>query len=106
MLLGAAFWLLIAAWLYQAAVKSDMNGMLWLILGLAGNVYAAVLFVVIRSFIRKKCPSCGHYQPAKMHWCTKCGTAMKKKCPKCGADCGIDEAFCHACGNKMEENEQ
>lgn len=106
MLLGAAFWLLIAAWLYQAASRSDMNSLLWLLLGLAGNVFAALLFVVIRSFIRKKCPSCGQYQPIKTQWCTKCGAALEKKCPKCGADCGLNDTFCHACGAKIGESGQ
>lgn len=35
------FWLLVAAWLYQAAVRSGMNGLFWLAAGLAGNVFGA-----------------------------------------------------------------
>lgn len=58
-LLALAFWLLVAAWLYQAAVLSAMSGPLWGVLGLVGNVFAVVLFVIVRSFLRRKCPACG-----------------------------------------------
>lgn len=106
MLSWAAFWLLISLWLYQAAAKAEMNSLFWLFFGLMANVFAAILFGVVRSFIRKKCPSCGHYQPVKNHWCTKCGTALKRKCHQCGEDCELDEIFCHSCGSKMEEDKQ
>lgn len=52
-LLALAFWLLAAAWLYQAAALSGMSGPLWGVLGLCGNVFAAALFTVVRSFLRK-----------------------------------------------------
>ena len=58
-LLALAFWLLVAAWLYQAAALSAMSGLLWSVLELMGNVFAAVLFVIVRSFLRRKCPACG-----------------------------------------------
>ena len=51
-LLALAFWLLVAAWLYQAAVLSSMSGPLWAVLGLCGNVFAAALFAIVRSFLR------------------------------------------------------
>lgn len=105
-LLAVAFWVLISMWLYQAAVRADMNGSLWLLMGLGGNIFAALLFILVRSFIRKKCPSCGHYQSTDMNFCTQCGTLIRKKCPSCGVDCGSDEVFCHACGQKMEKEEQ
>jgi len=92
------YWLLVAAWLYQAAVLSDMNGVLWLTAGLVGNVFAAVLFGLVRSFIRVKCPSCGSYQRTETQYCTKCGAAFRKSCEGCGADCALDDKFCHACG--------
>lgn len=100
-LVWLSFWLLIAAWLYQAATLSGMNGLLWLVLGLIGNIPAAVVFLVIRSFTRKKCSVCGKYQPAKTHYCTHCGAAFNKKCPDCGAICSNKENFCHSCGKEL-----
>lgn len=100
------FWLFVAAWLYQAAVLSDMDGLLWLIAGLIGNVFAAVIFLIFRNFTRIKCPSCGHFQQVKTQFCAKCGSALHKICVNCGASCGADDEFCHTCGKKLHEKEQ
>lgn len=99
------FWILVAAWLYQAAVRSGMNGLLWLAAGIFGNVFAAIAFWIVRSFVRRKCPSCGSFQSAKAHYCSNCGTAMYKKCEACGELCTCGDKFCHACGKQLHENE-
>lgn len=96
-------WLLIAAWLYQTAVLSDMNGTLWLIAGLLGNVFAVVLFWLVRSFIRVKCPSCGSFQHIEARYCTRCGAALHESCESCGADCASGNKFCRSCGKKLHE---
>lgn len=101
-LLALAFWLLVAAWLYQAAVLSSMSGPLWAVLGLCGNVFAAALFTIVRSFLRKKCSACGSWQDRQRTYCAACGSAMNRKCPDCGADCPTDSQFCSACGVKLE----
>lgn len=101
-LLALAFWLLVAAWLYQAAALSGMSGPLWGVLGLCGNVFAAALFAIVRSFIRKKCPSCERFQDKKAAYCTACGSAMSRKCPECGVDCPVYAQFCPSCGAKQE----
>ncbi len=101
-LLALCFWLLVAVWLYQAAVLSGMNGPLWGVLGLLGNVCAAILFAIVRGFLRKKCPDCGRWQDNKAAYCAACGGAMVRKCPACGADCPIGSRFCPACGTKLE----
>lgn len=101
-LLALAFWLLVAAWLYQAAVLSSMSGPLWGVLGLCGHVFAAALFAIVRSFLRKKCSACGSWQDRKGAYCAACGSAMGRKCPDCGADCPANSRFCSACGVKLE----
>lgn len=95
------FWLLIAAWLYQAAVRSGMNGLLWLAVGLAGNVFGAAAFLLARSFTRIKCPSCGACLPVKAQYCPKCGVALYEKCADCGEACAVDDTFCRACGKPL-----
>lgn len=99
-------WLSVAAWLYQAAVQSGMNGLLWLAAGLAGNVFAAVIFLLVRSFIRVRCPSCGSYQQIKTQYCAKCGTALHETCASCGASCDVGDIFCNACGKELHKKEQ
>lgn len=99
-------WLSIAAWLYQAAVQSGMNGLLWLAGGLAGNVFAVILFLIVRGFVRTKCPSCGSYQNIKTQYCTKCGAVLHETCADCGASCVAGDTFCNTCGKRLHEEEQ
>lgn len=104
-LLALSFWLLAAAWLYQAAALSNMSGPLWGVLGLLGNMFAVVLFVLVRSFCRRRCPACGSWQEKEAAYCTACGSSMNRKCPACGVDCPADSCFCPACGAKLEGDE-
>lgn len=97
------YWLFVAAALYQAAILSNMNGMFWLVAGLIGNLFAVVLFGLVRSFVRVKCSSCGSYQHIKTQYCSRCGTALHENCEGCGADCAPDDKFCHTCGKKLHE---
>lgn len=99
-------WLSVAAWLYQAAVQSGMNGLFWLAAGLAGNVFAAILFLLVRSFIRVRCPSCGSYQQIKTRYCSKCGGALHTTCADCGTSCDAGDIFCNACGKELQKKEQ
>ena len=106
LLLLAIYWLAVAACLYQRATVSKMNGLLWLLLGLCGNVIAALAFVIIRSYIRQKCPECGSWQAAGRWYCTQCGAETGKSCPECGDLCGIDDKFCSRCGKSFAEGKE
>lgn len=97
-LLALTFWLLAAAWLYQAATLSGMNGPLWGVLELLGNVFAAAPFAIVRGFLRRKCPACVAWQDRTAAYCTVCGGAMRWKCQDCGAECPADARFCRDCG--------
>ena len=79
-----------------------MSGPLWGVLGLLGNVFAAVLFVVVRSFLCRKCPACGRWQNQEAAYCSTCGSTMGRKCPDCGTGCSADARFCFACGAKLD----
>lgn len=103
-LLAIAFWLLAAAWLYQTAVLSGMNGALWGILGLCGSILSAALFAVVRSLLRRKCSICGNWQDKKAAYCTTCGNHMSRKCPDCGGDCSLNSRFCSNCGAHLENS--
>ena len=97
LLLAMAWWLLMAAWVRQAAGRSRMNTVLWPLLALAFPVGALLVFLVVRSFLRRRCPACGQWQE-KLPYCAHCGTAMAGKCPACGASCRTEDKFCSACG--------
>lgn len=100
-LLGIAFWLGTAAWLYQLAALSDMNGMLWAVLGLCGNLFSAALFLVLRGFIRKKCPACSRWQKKGSDYCSACGQKFCTVCPSCGTGSSRENRYCPSCGAKL-----
>lgn len=102
LVLGIAYWLLTVAWVYRLAREADMNGLLWCLLTLAGNLAAAVLFFVLRSFLRSACPVCGAYQQ-KGVFCRRCGEPMEQCCPQCGGKTGLSDRFCPTCGNELEQ---
>lgn len=103
-LTAVTFWLLIAAWLYKAAILSGMNGLLWFLLGLCGTLFAVILFHLVRSFKRKKCSSCGHYSSVTARYCTECGAVLTEKCTECGGSARSDDKFCPSCGKQMPKN--
>lgn len=99
---GAFYWLLIAAWLYSAAEHARMHGALWGLLGLGGNLFAAALFLVVRSLLRSRCPDCGVWQKHAAY-CRDCGAEMEATCKNCGAKCEKQDSFCPVCGGKLDE---
>nr|WP_217936466.1 zinc ribbon domain-containing protein [Enterocloster clostridioformis] len=104
-LIFVAYWLIIAAWLYQAAVLAGMNGFLWLLAGACGNLFAVILFILVRNVIRKKCSACGQWQQVKAKYCAHCGTQLYEKCPACGEMCANSDQYCSACGNRLHDAE-
>ncbi|MDO4279997.1 MAG: hypothetical protein Q4C56_00045 [Peptococcaceae bacterium] len=68
-----AYWLLVAAGLYQAAERRAMNGPLWLALGLLGNLAAVALFALVCAQTRTACPACGASVGTKDGFCGRCG---------------------------------
>lgn len=104
-LIFVTYWLIIAAWLYQAAVLADMNGFLWLLAGTCGNLFAVILFILVRSVIRKKCSACGQWKQVKAKYCVHCGTQLYEKCPACGEMCANGDQYCSACGNRLHDAE-
>lgn len=101
----AVYWLAVAAWLYQAAEKAGFHGILWLMLALASNLFAAVLFILLRSFLTSKCGACGTWQDKKRKYCTVCGAAMHRTCPGCGTECKSGDSYCHGCGKKLDSSD-
>lgn len=102
-LIFVVYWLIIASCLYQAAVLADMNGFLWLLAELCGNLFVAILFILVRSVIRKKCVACEKWQQVKANYCAYCGTQLYEKCPVCGEMCANSDQYCFVCGNRLHD---
>lgn len=98
-LIALAYWLLVMAWLYQAATKASMNRTLWTILGLFFNLAAVIAFLIMRS-LQTVCLSCGTYQKAGA-FCRACGAPLQIKCTECGALVDEKDIYCSHCGKRI-----
>ena len=101
MILLLLFWIAVAACLYQRGIRSGMNGFLWLLCGLAGNLLAIPAFLLVRSLTRQKCHICGHWQVKKRWYCTECGAEINRNCSECGELCEIHDKYCSRCGREL-----
>ena len=99
---GIVYWLLIAAWLYQAATKAKMNRIVWCIAGLICNLAAVVVFLIVRSIVRITCGNCGTVQK-RQEFCSHCGAVLERKCDVCMSKLGPDDEFCGRCGKQCGE---
>ncbi len=102
--LFAVWWLLVPAWLYQAAMRSQMNTLLWPLLGLIWSLWGLLLFLVIRSLLRQRCSSCSTWQ-RKASFCRTCGAKFHVTCPVCGTDCTPGDQYCSHCGSSLLPND-
>jgi hypothetical protein len=100
------YWMTVAAWLYQSAVRSGLHGLLWFLLALGGNVFAVILFLLVRSFLCEKCENCGKWQDRKHKFCVSCGAMMFDICPDCETACRSREAYCPGCGRKLHDGQK
>lgn len=98
-LIGLVYWLLVMAWLYQAAFRASMNRTLWTILGLFFNLAAVIAFLIVRS-MQTVCPSCGTYQKAGA-FCRACGVPLQIECIECGVLADGKDKYCSNCGKQI-----
>lgn len=97
------YWLTVSAWLYQAAENTGFHGFLWFLLALGGNLFAVILYLLVRSFLCEKCSSCGKWQSRKHQYCVFCGMMMYEKCPDCGSTCNRNAWYCTSCGKRLHD---
>ena len=102
--LFAVWWLLAPVWLYRASKQAGMNVLLWPLLGLLWSLWGLLLFLVVRSFLRQRCGSCGTWQ-RKASFCRTCGAKLRVTCPSCGTDCSPDDQYCSHCGAPLKPAE-
>ena len=51
-IIGVTYWILVSAWLYKSASNASMTGILWGLLGLAGNIFAVILFLIAKDIVQ------------------------------------------------------
>jgi RNA polymerase subunit RPABC4/transcription elongation factor Spt4 len=121
-LLPAAFillWGAVLIWVYRDAEKRGMNGILWLLLVLIGNVIGLLIYAIVRSETPARrpaqdgatggvgcppeaCPGCGKTLSPGYAYCPYCGKSLKKTCPACGKPVEEGWKACPACGTNID----
>ena len=88
-------------WIYQAVVEAQMHAGLWLFLAVWGHIFTFAVFLIIRSIIRKKCPSCSANIRNSDRYCPECGPQFRKECRECGCDSNPGSRYCSSCGANL-----
>ena len=93
----AAYWLLVAWWVYLDAKIRGMAAPAWGLLTLAMNVFGLVTYLVVRYPDPIQCEGCGRPLEPGVRMCPYCGAVTERVCPSCGAPIGVDWQFCPSC---------
>jgi len=103
-------WIFVLVWVYRDAERRGMNGLLWALLVLIGNVIGLIIYLIVRSESAarlqpaccEKCPSCGTEVRAGFAFCPNCGKSMKPVCPNCKKPVQADWKACPHCGTSLD----
>jgi len=109
-----ALWIAVIVWVYRDAERRNMNGILWALLVLIGNLIGLLIYLILRSdsslaqptgtksvTATKPCPSCGKQVDIQAVYCLQCGTKMEKTCPECHKPVEDTWKLCPYCGCKL-----
>jgi uncharacterized membrane protein YhaH (DUF805 family) len=107
-------WILVIVWVYRDAERKGMNGLLWALLVLIGNLIGLIIYLIIRTESRQQkygaeenvveCPGCHERIQEKFAFCPNCGEMIKPQCPKCQASIQKEWKVCPHCGAKLSGN--
>lgn len=98
---AAAYWVLVAWWVYLDATWRKMDAVPWGVLTLLTNVIGLVTYLVIRYPEPRVCGKCGATLGIGLKRCPYCGSETEKTCPQCQASVQPDWLFCPACAGKI-----
>jgi len=105
-----ALWIYVIVWVYRDAEKRGMNGLLWALLVLIGNLIGLIIYLIIRNeaAVRSaappaaKCPGCGNSLGPGYAYCPHCGRPVKAACPACKKPVQADWKVCPSCGAGLD----
>jgi hypothetical protein len=106
-------WIIVIVWVYRDAERRGMNGVLWALLVLIGNLIGLLIYLIVRSDnlpspqeneITQECSACHRKIPANYTFCPHCGAKLQLSCPSC--DNTIEKTWkaCPHCGEKLPED--
>jgi hypothetical protein len=108
------FWIAVIVWVYRDAERRNMNGILWALLVLIGNLIGLLIYLILRNdnslapplgartqTATKPCPSCGKPVDINAVYCSQCGAKLEKTCPECHKPVDSTWKLCPHCGCKL-----
>ena len=108
-----ALWIYVIVWVYRDAERRGMNGVLWALLVLIGNLIGLLIYLIVRSDnlpspqekeITQECSVCHRKIPATYTFCPHCGERLQLSCPNCENTIEKTWKACPHCGEKLPED--
>ena len=105
-------WIFVIVWVYRDAERRGMNGVLWALLVLIGNIIGLLIYLIVRSdsipalkagHETQACPSCQKEVAASFVFCPYCAARLHAVCPECGKATEENWKACPHCGKKLKE---
>jgi len=105
-------WIFVIVWVYRDAERRGMNGVLWALLVLIGNIIGLLIYLIVRSdgipvlkagHETQACPSCQKEVDAAFVFCPYCAARLHAVCPECGKATEENWKACPHCGKKLKE---
>lgn len=103
-------WIAVIVWVYRDAEKRGMNGILWALLVLIGNLIGLIIYLIVRSDSSREppaksklrsCPECKQTVGPNYAFCPHCGSSIQNICPGCKKPTEKDWKVCPLCGEKL-----
>ena len=104
MLLFMIYWIIIALWVYQNALRSRLSAPLWGIIVLFTNIAGVFVYMVYKR-MNNTCAYCGAVMPRENMYCGNCGKKMVQSCRECGGSVRNEDRYCGKCGHEIEKAE-
>ena len=101
-LLFMIYWIIIALWVYQNALKSRLYAPVWGIAVLFTNIVGVLIYIIYKS-VNGVCAFCGTVQSKTNLFCSHCGRRIGISCDECGRMLCAGDNFCPKCGNKIKQ---
>lgn len=103
-------WIMVIVWVYRDAESRNLNGLLWALLVLIGNIIGLIIYLIIRNERTLKttsendsiiCSSCGKSFDCDYSFCPHCGKNPKNLCSSCNKELQKEWQVCPHCGTKV-----
>ncbi|MBA7552946.1 hypothetical protein ES705_45525 [subsurface metagenome] len=104
-------WIFVIVWVYRDAERRGMNGVLWALLVLIGNIIGLLIYLIVRSdgipalkagHETQACPNCQKEVDASFVFCPYCAARLHAVCPECGKPTEENWKACPHCGKKLK----